>query len=92
MCSFEKQKIEDKTEIMVEDKTGNKRLGTKSKSNCEQKNTWEIEISHATYYSGLIYHLINFIVKIYYNICCLILHVQLESSDLPSQGFFLNNA
>lgn len=57
-CSFEKQKIEDKTRNKgIEDKTRNKRLGTKSKSNCEQKNTWEIEISHATYYSDLIYRI-----------------------------------
>ncbi len=67
MCSFEKQKIEDKirnkglrTKLEIKGlrtKLEIKGLGTKSKSNWEQKNTWEIEISHATYYSDLIYHI-----------------------------------
>jgi len=30
----------------------------------------------------LIYYLVDFVVKIYYHICCLIFRVQIESSDL----------
>ena len=38
------------------------------------------------------FYLVNFIVKIYYQLCCLAFHVQLESPDLLSKGFFQNNA
>ena len=42
----------------------------------------------ASYYSDLIYQLIDFIVKIYYQLCCLAFHVSLEYAGLLSEGSF----